>query len=163
MFGSGEAASGLHPPPPPNSFCSLSDPLSHFPYLDIASIYTYTKKKKKPTPPFLFTPTLLITCTNVMPCSWAWGQLAASPTRCYSGWAVGCALPRGGHALESLQTSCGLVQALTLDVPKCITATSLFQKKKKKRQSFVLCEDEVMPSKNFCDVGNRVGSGIFFS
>lgn len=82
--------------------------------------------------------------------------------RCNSGWVVGCALPQGwphgcGRVLESLQTSSGLVQTLMLDVPIHITATSFFKKKK----SFVLCEDEVMPSKNFCNVGNSVGGGIF--
>lgn len=70
--------------------------------------------------------------------------------------------PRGGcgQVLESLQTSSGLVQTLMLDVPICITATSLFFKK---RKIFVFCEDEVMPSKNFCNVGNSVGGGIFSS
>lgn len=52
-----------------------------------------------------------------------------------------------GQVLGSLQTSSGLVQTLTLDVLK----------KKKK----ILCEDEVMSSKNFCNVSNSVGGGIF--
>lgn len=57
-FGSGEAASGFgwwfffFFLSSPDLFCSLSDPLSHFPYLDIASIYTHIKKKKTNNPSF---------------------------------------------------------------------------------------------------------------
>jgi len=105
-------------------FCSLSDPLSHFPSLDTASIYTYTYIKK--TPPLSFHSH---SAYYLHQCLAAGHRGILLSMQCYSGWVVGCALPGGwphGWVLESLQTSSGLVQTLMLDVPIYITATSLF-------------------------------------